>query len=373
MKNWALTLRTVTTNRTAVQLTDTPHSGASSPKKMMSGHQPQPGAEALSNALRRAGLDPYADPYAALAAGAARAAAPGAQTDEDVACALLSGLALAPAVSRAEAELRRALRAVGGWAAAPCASDADAEAELRALLASQRELLAWADGARRAAARAWLCGPIRARAARLRWQLRKYAWPQCAACTAGACAPHAAALEARLPPLPAPMRALGADEVGGALAFWHARSCGPLDLAGCLEAAAVLAAAEDWAAPLRGPAAAAAAARLAAAAGPTAEALGCALHNRLFPACATPWARCARHRARWQLPPPAPIPPAPAEGGGAAGEAGRAGMAGGGRAGRGRGGRQGRAAVAYAPPPLPPLHGCAPPGAPSGLDTMMLT
>lgn len=254
-----------------------------------------------------------ASEYAASAAASEIADVP---TSPDEAAIMLgaslsSALALAPALSRAEAAVRAALREVGSWAAVPCASDEHAEAQLRMIIWAQRELLAWAAPARRAAVCAWLDGPIRARAEQLRWQLRKYMWPQCAACTQGACGTHGAQLEARLPPLPAQMRDIGVDAVGNLLAFWHARSHAALDLAGCLEAAAILTAAEDWALPLRDPARAAAAARLAAGAAPTAEALACQLHNRLFPACSTPWARCAEHRARWQLPPPAPIPPLP--------------------------------------------------------------
>ena len=124
----------------------------------------------------------------------------------------------------------------------------------------------------------------------------------------------------------------------------------------------MLGAADEWARPLRAPARAAAAARLATAAGPTTEVLACGLHNRLFPACATPWAHCAEHRALWQLPPPEPIPAAPSamadDGAARAGGTGVAEAAALPRTWLRRGEREPRGwEAAPPPPPLPPLHG----------------
>ncbi|KAJ1636659.1 hypothetical protein T492DRAFT_369976 [Pavlovales sp. CCMP2436] len=272
--------------------------------------------DSLSLAFGSLGTPIVADPAWAVRPGEQRA-----DTDVDLDTgaadsllgAFASSLALSPALSRAESELALALREASSWALAPCADDSHVEFVFRRIIWAQRELLVWASPERRSAIDAWLDGPICARAAALRWQLRKYIWPQCPQCTVGPCVTHEAECAGKLPHLPAPMRAVGSDAVGNALRFWHARSHALLDLDGCLEVAAVLSAAEDWARPLASSERADAASRLAGSAAPSVHALGCQLHNRLFPACACAWTHCSEHRARWQLPAPAHVPPAPME------------------------------------------------------------
>lgn len=223
----------------------------------------------------------------------------------------LNALGLSSVVSHARNELDGCMREMSSWQRQPCADDGQVELVLCRLIASQRELLAWASKERRARIDAWVDGPIAERCALLKWQLRKFLNPQCALCTAGECAEHAQGLERRLPPLPSQMRAVTSDEVGERLRFWHSRSLEQLTFEGCLEVLAVLASADDWARPLRGDAAAEAVVRLARRADLNVEGLAGALHNRLFPACMAPWPHCAEHRARWQQREPPPIPPAP--------------------------------------------------------------